>query len=97
MNQKLTRNRNASHFKPPRFAFGTRTCPALMARTLRFRIKQVTAAVLTISHFFWMRESSISCEAPIDERFTEGFATHDLQAVAQLLRELDRTSSRAAV
>jgi hypothetical protein len=35
--------------------------------------------------------------AAIYDRFTEGFATHDLQAAAQLLRELDCTSSRAAV
>ena len=43
------------------------------------------------------------CEKPrtllatIYARFTEGFATHDLRAAAQLLREVeDRTSSRAA-
>lgn len=35
--------------------------------------------------------------ATIYDRFTEGFATHDLQAAAHLLRELDRTASRAAV
>jgi hypothetical protein len=33
----------------------------------------------------------------IGDRFTEGFATHDLQAAAQLLQELDPSSSRAAV
>jgi hypothetical protein len=31
------------------------------------------------------------------DRFTEGFATHDLQAAVQLLRELDPLASRAVV
>ena len=35
--------------------------------------------------------------ATIYDRFTEGFTTHDPQAAAQLLRKIDRTSSRAAV
>jgi predicted ATPase/DNA-binding winged helix-turn-helix (wHTH) protein len=35
--------------------------------------------------------------APIYDRFTEGFATRDLQVAAQLLRELDPLTSRAAV
>jgi predicted ATPase len=35
--------------------------------------------------------------ATIFDRFTEGFATHDLQAAAQLLRELDSSSSRVAI
>lgn len=35
--------------------------------------------------------------APIYERFTEGFATLDLQAAAQLLTKLDPSCSRAAI
>lgn len=35
--------------------------------------------------------------AAICDRFTQGFATHDLQAAAQLLRELDPLAARAAV
>jgi predicted ATPase/DNA-binding winged helix-turn-helix (wHTH) protein len=35
--------------------------------------------------------------ATLYDRFAEGFATHDLQAAAQLLRELDSTSSQAAM
>jgi predicted ATPase/DNA-binding winged helix-turn-helix (wHTH) protein len=35
--------------------------------------------------------------ASIYDRFTEGFPTQDLQAAAQLLRELDPTSARAAI
>ena len=35
--------------------------------------------------------------APIYGRFTEGFATHDLQAASQLLREIDPRAAREAV
>jgi len=31
------------------------------------------------------------------DRFTEGFATHDLRAASQLLRELDPLASHAAI
>ena len=42
------------------------------------------------------REQARSLLATIYDRFTEGFATCDLQVAAQLLRELDHASSRAA-
>jgi len=42
------------------------------------------------------REQARNLLAPIYQRFTEGFATHDLQAAAQLLQELNQTSTLAA-
>jgi predicted ATPase/DNA-binding winged helix-turn-helix (wHTH) protein len=43
------------------------------------------------------RETARPPLATIYDRFTEGFATHDLEEAAQLLRELDPASTRAAI
>jgi predicted ATPase/DNA-binding winged helix-turn-helix (wHTH) protein len=43
------------------------------------------------------REQARTLLAPLYDRFTEGFATHDLLSAAELLREVDPLASREAV